>query len=139
MKLSISLTTSTLLIQSSLRCIVNLLQQTSNIHSLAIRQGSNIREDSSSFDAIFSLIIRHVDSSKLRHLEIPIYNLNHIEMLLDRFRDLSSIRLFPQTGFLTSENVTTFVKSLTRGCSALNDNGSVSIWIGERLVKRPQY
>ena len=88
---------------------------------------------SSSVDEICSTVIRHVDGSKLRHLEVLVRNLNHVEMFLDHFRGLFSICFLPIDRSITSGQTTTFVKKLMPDCSLFETSLAVSIWIGKRL------
>lgn len=116
-------------------CITNLLKQTDNIQSLAVHGGSFLERDPLSAEEICSTLIRHADRSKLRHLKAPIFNLNHLRRLFNRFRDLFSIGFFPVIGSITSEEIIAHVKALIPGGSALKDYPIVSIWIGEQLER----
>ena len=134
--LSLHLEVLTSFASSNLRCIIDLLKRTNNIQSLAVHTESFIQRDPSSVKEIYSIIIRHVDWSKLRHLEIPICNLNHVQMMLsNRFRNLYSVRFCFNTDLLTSEEITAFVKTSISDCSIWADFTSVFIWIGERMEK----
>ena len=134
-KLSLYLDTSTALTPLNSCCVIDLLKQTPNVQSLAVRARSVIERHSSSVEEIRSAIIRHAYESKLRHLEIPVSNLNQVQMLLDQFRHLFSIGLCSTNESLTSEKIIVFVKTLLPYCSILKEDFRVSIWIGERLER----
>ena len=133
-KLSLHLAISTSLTPLNSGCLVDLLEEIANIHSLVVYGESMIERDPLSVEEICSTIIRHVDGPKLRHLEIPVCSLNQLQMLFDRFRDLFSIRFFSRIGSLSSEQIIVFVKALMPACSILKDDSVVSIWINERAT-----
>lgn len=133
-KLSLYLAISSSLTPLSSGCLVGLLEQTGNIHSLVVYGESMIERDTLCVEEICSTIIRHVDRSKLRHLEIPVSSLNQVQMLFDRFRDLFSIRFFPRIGSISSEQIIVFVKALMPACSIVKEDSVVSIWIEERAT-----
>jgi hypothetical protein len=132
MKLSLQLEVRNSLTPSELVSIIQLLEQTSNIQSLSVSGQSFIATDPSSIEKVHSIIIRHVNWSKLRHLEVPIWNLNHIQTLSNRFRNLKSIRFLFDSGSSTSEEVIAFVKPSMPDCSIECDYPVASIWIGKR-------
>ena len=82
-----------------------------------------------------SIIIRYVDRSKLRHLEVPICDLNHVQMLFNRFRNLHSIQFRFNPESLSAEQLIDFMKVLMPACSTGYDCPAVAIWIGERLAQ----
>ena len=82
---------------------------------------------------MYSIIIRHVNWSKLRHLEVPVYNLNHVQMFLDCSRGLFSIRFCSMNALLTLEQIIAPVKALMPDSSILKEYCAVPIWIGERV------
>ena len=134
-KLSLFLDVATSLTLWNSGCIIDLLKQTDNIQSLVVHGGSFLERDPFSAEEIYSVIIRHVERSKLRHLKVPICNLNHFQRLFDRFRDLFSIGFFPVIGSITSEEIIAHIKAVIPGCSVLEDYPVVSIWIGQQLER----
>jgi hypothetical protein len=130
--LSLSLDTSTSLTPLNSGCMIDLLKQTRNIQSLTNRRSSLNGRNLLSIEEIHSALIRHTDRSQLRHLAIFICDLNHVQTLLDRFRDLFSIRFLFDTELLTSEHISVFVKTLMPDCSICKHYSIVSVWIGER-------
>jgi hypothetical protein len=100
---------------------LDLLKETSNNQSLTVSGESAIQEDPSSVEEICSIIIPHVDQSKLRHLEALVYNFNQMKRISDRFQDLLSIQFFCQNKSLKSEKIIAFVKTMVPECSVLNE------------------
>lgn len=133
-KISLYLDMSTSLTPMNSDCIIDLLKQTGNIHSLAIHRSSLLTRDPLSIEEIYSIIICYVHQSKLRHLAVPVRNLNQVQMLLDRFRCFFSIRFCYVNESLTPEQISAFVKTLMLGCSILEDYPVVSIWLGEQVT-----
>ena len=120
---------------SELGCIIGLLKRTSNIQSLVVHRGPFTQRGASSVEDVYSIIIRHIDRSKLRHLEVPIFNLNHVQMLSNRFRNLCSIRFCFDAESLFLDQLMDFVKRLMPDCSIGYEFSIVSIWTGQRLEK----
>ena len=135
MKLSLQLGLSTSPTPSELGCIISLLKRTPNIQSLSIDGVSFIQRDPSSIEKVYSIINRHVDWSKLRHVEVPICNLHHVQMLSNRFRNLCSIRFHFNVESLSAEQLINVVKVLMPACSIGYDYSVVYIWTGERPEK----
>ena len=133
-KLKLEVEISTSLTSFNLRCIIDLLKQTSNIQSLTIHGSSFVQRHPSSIEKIHSIIISHVDRSKLRHLEISVCNLNQVQTLFDRFGDLFSIRLLPETESLTSKQIVAFVKGSMPHCLIMEEFPVVFIWIAKHVT-----
>ena len=131
-KLTLELTMSTSFTPLELNCIIDLLEQASSIHSFSVYGEPFNTRLSSNIEQINSIIIRHVNGSKLRQLQVPVCNVNQIQMLLNRFRNLCSIQLVSYTESLTCDKLIAFVKASMPGCSTLSDSGVASIWLGER-------
>ena len=131
-KLTLELGMSTAFTPLELNCIIDLLEQASSIHSLSVYGESFHASQSSNIEQINSIIIRHVNGSKLRQLQVPVCDLNQVQMLLNRFRNLCSIQLVSYTESLTCDKLIAFVKASMPGCSTLSDSGVASIWLGER-------
>jgi hypothetical protein len=115
--------------------MIDLLRRTDNIRSLAIRGILFSEINSSSVEEICSTVFDHVDRSKLRHLEVPVRDLNYLRTLVDRFRGLCSIRFYFDTESLSPEEFADSVKTLMPDCLILVEYSIASIWIGERLEK----
>lgn len=112
---------------------IDLLKQTPNISSLTIH-GEVLR----GIDLFYSgdacsAIIHHVDPSKLRHLDIPVRDVESAEMLLERFIDLISVRFSFPTGSNFAHRILQCAWQFWQDYSTVKDNRrSVSIWLGKR-------
>ena len=117
---------------SSSYCI-DLLKRTPNISSLKIH-GEVLRGiDLFCSEDACSAIIRHVDPSKLRHLDIHTRNVESAEMLLERFADLISVRFSFPTVSNFAQRILRCTWQFWQDYSIIKENRrSVSIWLGER-------
>ena len=80
---------------------------------------------------IFALFIPYINRLKLRQLDIHISNMNHVEMVLDRFRDLLSVTFrFRPSNSITNLMIIEYVRTLVRDFSIVVNSSSVSIWRG---------
>ena len=111
--------------------MTHLLKQTSSIYSLVIRHESEITIAQLLEDEVCSAVVRYVDQWKLRYLTVPVGNLNHVQMLLERFQDLFSINFSLRIRSVTSEEVITYVKKFRHDCSIQGQCHSVSVWLGK--------
>ena len=75
------------------------------------------------------MIIRYVDSAELRHLTIPVVDIDQIQRLLNELRNLYSIQFLPRTKSISSVEIIASVKTLMPSCSISQDSSSVSIWL----------
>ena len=133
-KLSLRFDFFTLPSQRVLDCLVHLLKQTSNFHSLSVdRQSSDSTEQLLIAKNIYSVILPQLDRSKLRQLTIPVGNLDDVEMLLDRSRELSSITFTRWIKSIRIEQIVKHTKTLIDDCSIWESEGSVSLWTGKQL------
>ena len=123
---------STVFTPLELNCIIDLLEQASSIHSFSVYGESFNARQSSNIEQMNSIIIRHVNGSKLRQLQVPVCNVTQVQMLLNRFRSLCSIQFVSFTQSLTCDKLIAYVKASMPGCSTLSDSGVASIWLGER-------
>jgi hypothetical protein len=109
---------------------------TQSVHSLSVDllSKSHLKYHIPDED-IYLQIIRLVDQSKLRHLQIHVTNIRHVEMLLETFTNLFSIRfrLRSEGAFIYPGEVITSVKTLMPSCSILRGSASVSIWMDQRV------
>lgn len=133
-KLSLYLNISTSVTALNFGCIIDLIKQTDRIQSLAIHRRSFLERDPLSVEEMYSIIIRYVNCSKSRHLEVPVCNLNHTQMFLDCSRGLFSIRFCSMSASLTLEQIIAPMKTSIVGCSILIDDPVESIWTGERVA-----
>ena len=72
--------------------LIELLQQTLRIYSLTFDPSGSILLVRQPIEDIHSGIIQCVDRSKLRHLDILVPDISRVEVLLERFLNLYSIR-----------------------------------------------
>ena len=131
-KLTLELTMSTSFTPSELNCIIDLLEQASNIHSLSVYGGSFDARQSSNIEQIHSVIIHHVNGSKLRQLQVSVCNVHQVQKLLNRFRNLYRIRFNVDAELLPVAEIIASIKASMPDCSTLTDSDFVSIWLGER-------
>ena len=114
--------------------LIDLLQQTSNLRSLTFKWKEEFEEDRFFGREICSVIIRHFNRLTLRHLNIPIFNLDQLKMFLDRMTNLLSFKVCLSMQSPTSVEIIDYVnKLLMNECSILEDSGSVSIWMDARV------
>jgi hypothetical protein len=98
-------------------CLVHLLQQTSNVHSLSVDSRSDSTEHLLLKEKIYSTIIDHLDQSESGHLKIPVRHLNDTEMVLDRFSNLESITFTRWIRSIITQQNVKHLKTLMNDCS----------------------
>ena len=114
-------------------CLIDLFKRTPDVQSLAV---DPIVDDMILSDAeknFHSMIIRYVDPSKLRYLQIPITDIDQIQRLLNQFRNLHGIRLLQRFGLISIEEMIAYLRALMPGCSIWRDGSSVSFWMDQRM------
>lgn len=127
MKLKIQLSYDTEFISKIREKMIDLLQRTNNLRSLEIFFEHRFATDSLLIESICSIVPDHV-----KHLDIEIKVLNHINLVLERLQHLSSAtfrRLSPM--FLLSEKLTEWCTQLKRNVAYRSDHGSLHIWLGK--------
>ena len=127
MKLKIQLSYDTEFISKIREKMIDLLQRTNNLRSLEIFFEHRFVTDSSLIESICSIVPDHV-----KHLDIEIKFLNHIDLVLERLQYLSSatFRRLPPT-FLLTEKLTEWCTQLKRDITCRPDHGSLHIWLGK--------
>ena len=116
-------------------CLINLLEQASNIHSLTVDPTIDIMTRTIDGENIQSMIIRYVNRSKLRHLAIRVVHIDQVQMLLDQLRNVSSLRFLFGIESIRSEEIIEHATTLMPACSISHDCSSVSIWMDQRVEK----
>ena len=112
--------------------LIDLLKETSSLQSLTLYWRIADEDDPSVVEKICSTIIDHLGRSKLRYLSIPIFNLDQIKIILDRFVDLFGLTLTLPTESITSAEIIDYFSTSWRNCSTLISYKSVSIWLDKR-------
>ena len=110
---------------------IDLLKQTSNLHSLTIGLRLNTICDPFVVEKVCFRIIAFLDRSNLRHLNIPIFNLDQIKIILDRFTNLFSLTLCLSTGSINSKQILDYFQTSWHGCSIVTHQEFISIWFNE--------
>ena len=82
---------------------------------------------------LHTMIIRYVDSPELRHLTVPVVDIDQIQRLLNEFRNLYSIQFLLWAKAISSVEITACVKTLMPRCLISRDSSSVSIWLDQRM------
>lgn len=114
-------------------CLVDLLQQASNIHALRFDPSADMETRTADGRDIYSIIIRYVKRSKLRHLKMRIVGIDQVKTLLETFRNLLSVRFLLKDGSITFEETLLYMKTLMPGCLTLYNHFSLSIWMDKRV------
>jgi hypothetical protein len=104
------------------------LEQAHNLSSLII--GNNFVEDKSSqiIENIFPIIPR-----RLKHLQLPIKNLNHIKMILEQCDNLSTIKFNIKSKF--SSEIIQWFNNNTINSSYWQDCKTITVWIGKKNIQ----
>ena len=112
--------------------VIQILRRTPNVQTLKTSLRGTFDRGSSLVEDVCLAVIRCVHPSLLQHLEISVSNINQVQMLLERFRDLVGITFLTQRRSLTTAPIVDYVSTLIRGLSISEKQSSVSIWLGER-------
>ena len=113
--------------------LIDLLQQTPNLHSLTLDPSGSILLVRQPIEDVYSVIIHYVDRSKLRHLDIFVINIHQVQTLLERFINLCAVRFRFQSELISSEEISDYLMTLMPDCSIWQDSYSVSIWMDQRV------
>ena len=114
-------------------CLIDLFQQASNIHSLRFDPSADMKTRTADGRDIYSIIIRYVNRSKLRHLEMRIVDIGQVKTLLETFRNLFSVRFLFKDGSITFDETLRYVKTLMPSCLTVYNQLSLSIWMDKRV------
>lgn len=114
--------------------LIDLFKQTPNIHSFTLDPSQLIVSQRLSVDDIYSAFIPYLDRSKLRHGDILVVDLRQVQMLLETFKNLISIRFRLGTDWISFEELSAYVKTLMSRCSTSHDFSSVSIGMDKTLL-----
>lgn len=116
--------------------VIQMLRGTPNVQTLRASLWGTFDRVSSLVDDLCLAVIRCVSPSMLRHLEISVSDMNQVQMLLERFRDLVGITFLTHSRSLTTAPIIGYVSTLMRGLSISEKQSAVSIWLGERSQTR---
>jgi len=104
------------------------LEQAHNLSSLIIESSLNKYRISESFKNIYSIIPR-----QLKHIQVPINNLDQIKMILERCDTLSTIT-FPIKSKFSIEVIKWF-NTNTINSTCKNFKRTVTVWIGKKNIQ----
>lgn len=107
----------------------NFLLQAQNLSTLTFWNTSRISEMYRSID-IISLIIPHY----IKHLQIPINNVNQIENILNRCENLITIK-FDIKSLELSKGIMNWFKYNTINSTCLEENNRILVWIGKKRCR----
>jgi hypothetical protein len=93
---------------------------------------SNGQDNPFVVDKVCFRIIGFLAQSNLRHLNLPIFNLDQIKMILDRFPTLSSLTLRVSTGSISAAEIFDYFRTSWPDCSMVKDQEFISIWLDDR-------
>jgi hypothetical protein len=105
------------------------LHQTQNLSSLAIWNISPSMKLNQSIDTICSIVPRHV-----KHLQMPIDNLNQIEKILKQCENLSTIKFDIDSSEFSKEIITWFSDNTINSTCSENDK-IVFVWLGKKRIQ----
>ena len=112
--------------------LISLFKEAFNIHSLTFDSLDLCVLDIQPTDDICSAIIQYVNLARLQYLEISVTNMDQVQMLLERFKNLFSIK-FIFLPWVDCGKLIAYAKALMPGCSVSQEHFAVSIWMDQRL------
>jgi hypothetical protein len=108
------------------------LKQAYNLSLLIIHNKSYKDKLPRTIDDIISIIPR-----QLKHLQIPIYNLNQIKMILEQCENLSTIKC--DVDSKGSEELMQWFNENTTNSTCWQDNRTICVWLGRRKVQSTDF
>ena len=113
--------------------MINLLEKAPNIHSLAFHFENYLTKRSRTNRNAYWTNSRFVHRLKLRHLRVKITDINHVELVLDRFRNLFSVTFSFNGSLIDADEIVRYAKKLMPDCSVVYDCDNVWIWMDQRV------
>ena len=130
-KLSVSLSQVNPPDKRILASLKSLFRQTLNIHSLELEGIFMGSENPSFVKGACRAVVRYADPSKLRHLRVPVFDIDDVQLLLGRFKDLITIKFDLRGRVGTSEQIVNHLKTLTNKYSCVTSGSSMFIKMGQ--------
>jgi len=105
------------------------MKQAHNLSSLIIDSSFDTYKSVRTIENIYSIVPRHV-----KHLEIPINDLNQIKMILERCQHLSTIKFDTGLSKLSEEVIKWFAEN-TINTRCREDYKMVTVWLGKKIIE----
>jgi hypothetical protein len=131
-KLSVSLSQVNPPDRRVLASLKTLLRQTPNIQSLELSGIFIGHENPAFFKGCCRAVVLYADPSKLRHLRMPVFDIDDVRMLLSSFRDVVNIKFDLRGRAGISEQTVTYLKTLTKEYSCVTNGASMFIKKGQK-------
>ena len=109
--------------------IGNFIEQAHNLTSLLFECSFLTDTSSQTIENIHLILPRHV-----KHLQIPIDNLNQINIILERCTNLSTIKFIIEDPELSRKVVSWFLKN-TINTTCQENYGWIAVWLGYRRLR----
>lgn len=105
------------------------MEQAHNLSTLIIQGIGNTYIDLLITKDIYLYLPRHI-----KHLEIPINDLNQIKMILDRCKNLATIKFYYRDTILP-ERVTSWFADNTIYTTCEENSETTSVWLGKKKLE----
>lgn len=106
-------------------------QQASNLSSLSIGGNSSLFEPYRKLEYIYIIC-----PTQLKHLETPITNVNHLEIIFQRCQKLLTIILLDRTKYSNfSDKIIEWLQNNTMNSTCKKDFKEVIVWIGKKKLQ----
>ena len=115
--------------------MANFLEKVSIIHSLVFDSANYSRGSSEAICSIHADWInsRFVHRLKLRHLEVDVRGIKDVQLMLNCFRSLLSIKLNLNIGCNDAQQINRYAKTLMPNCSIVHNSEAIWVCMDQQL------